>query len=660
MIVPHRRGHASNGRSSHSSSRGGRGGYGYDGSSSDSRRQDVKRRSYDDRDADRRRGYSSDEDRSASYSSSSRRGQYRRDDRDANYESSRRGGHGSTSGMRSSSSSSGGGHRGGYRRQYADSSASEDDDADAVRQSSYSPEERKAYSPEHQHQYKTRSTSREYDDRDRRSDRENHRPRNHATRSQQKGAAGDGDGDDLDASYYKSTGNSNIRRARKQSDSGVDDYSSDSYRPKRSNNRSCSPPVDNDQQQYPITPPEPMQEHKPRSRARKERKESSSSSRSTRREVASTKPPRSRTIANTTTSSSTDGSTAVAVSKSSSSSSQKRRLSSEGVHPSGRPERTSDSGLDDDLVAAAAAATVTAAPSSGLAAASTLLSTSQLSLTLSLAESDGQPPASSSSSSSFAGATTESAVAAAAAAPVTYGKYGLMSNETFFANFADVDVDTLVSSACPPQELALASIVRSGTSKRKVNYFTMSMETETKEGNREVLYARRQRHGKAISYVISTEDLRVLDGGEATFIGKLKANVKKDKFVIYDGGNKKKKERKEVGTLIYTAKSWSTPRGLMARVDGGAGRDMTFVNALPEWDPVAKVHSLKFNGRATEVSVKNFKLVKDGVHSQIAGGVDQMMYLRMGKVGKHTFNIDFRAPFSPLQAFAIALSSFES
>ena len=258
-------------------------------------------------------------------------------------------------------------------------------------------------------------------------------------------------------------------------------------------------------------------------------------------------------------------------------------------------------------------------------------------------------------------AAAPAAVASAAPKSLTVGKYGLLENETFFSNFADADVDDLISTPCPQNQLALASIVRSGTSKTKVNYFTMSMETEDKAGNREVLYARRQRHGKAISYVISTENLKAVEkGGKmASITGKLKANVKKDKFVIYDGGNKKKGARKEICNIVYTAKSWSNPRGLMVRVDGGAGRDITFVNALPEWDPIMKVHSLKFNGRATEVSVKNFKLVKDGVGSQTVGGLNQQMYLRMGKVGKHTFNIDFRAPYSPVQAFGIALSSFE-
>jgi len=630
MIVPHRR----DGRGEHSS-RGGRGGRDdYDDDRRRDRREHSKSSSRDrdhdsdrDRQADRRRGYDSDE-RSTSYSrggggGNGSRGQYRQDD-----------GYDSTARRRGSSSNSSSRHGGGYTRQYADSSEDEED-ADNVRRS-YSPEEKRSYSPEDRHHYSSSRSTRSSklhsnynddaedaavatDDEDaaprRRSDRENRRPHHVGNRQDE-------------------SSSSTIRKGRKQSDSGAEDYSADGYKPKRSN-RASSPEDDYDV--------EPMREQKARSSRAKA---------GTRREEVSSKPPRSRAITNTTTSSSSDH-----VSRSGSEGRAPRsppRRAAAADHPSGRQERTSDSGLDDDLVAAAKA------PPSNLSASSAL-SSSQLSLPLSLAESDGYASA----AAAPAARTYAAPAPASTSAPKTMivGKYGLMEDETFFSNFADADLDDLVNSPCPQNQLALASIVRTGTSKTKVNYFTMSMETEDKAGNREVLYARRQRHGKAISYIISTEDLKAIDTSrqdKANMAGKLKANVKKDKFVIYDGGNKKEGARKEICNLVYTAKSWSNPRGLMIRVDGGAGRDVTFVNALPEWDPVAKVHSLKFNGRATEVSVKNFKLVKDGVGSQTVGGVNQQMYLRMGKVGKHTFNIDFRMPFSPVQAFGIALSSFES
>ena len=58
---------------------------------------------------------------------------------------------------------------------------------------------------------------------------------------------------------------------------------------------------------------------------------------------------------------------------------------------------------------------------------------------------------------------------------------------------------------------------------------------------------------------------------------------------------------------------------------------------------------LNFNGRVTQASVKNFQLIaKDG-----------NTVMQFGKIDQNIFNLDFSFPLSPLQAFGIALSSFE-
>jgi tubby-related protein 1 len=52
-----------------------------------------------------------------------------------------------------------------------------------------------------------------------------------------------------------------------------------------------------------------------------------------------------------------------------------------------------------------------------------------------------------------------------------------------------------------------------------------------------------------------------------------------------------------------------------------------------------------------QASVKNFQLIDDLDENKI--------YLQFGKVTELTFNVDFQWPFSPMQAFALALSSFD-
>eukprot|EP00039_Didymoeca_costata_P006489 m.90637 g.90637 ORF g.90637 m.90637 type:complete len:182 (+) comp13276_c0_seq4:1153-1698(+) len=167
-------------------------------------------------------------------------------------------------------------------------------------------------------------------------------------------------------------------------------------------------------------------------------------------------------------------------------------------------------------------------------------------------------------------------------------------------------------------------------------------------------------HGKHISYLIATDSRSYEDGMHCA---KLKSNLHGTKFILYDNGAKRPyggvPKRKEIANVIYTKKTWSSPRSLLARLTNEeSGRDIPLVNAVPDWDPELKVHSLKFDGRATEVSVKNFKLVKDGLKEQ-GRGDERLFLLRLGKVSKDKFHLDFRNPLSPLKAFAIALSSFE-
>ena len=85
-------------------------------------------------------------------------------------------------------------------------------------------------------------------------------------------------------------------------------------------------------------------------------------------------------------------------------------------------------------------------------------------------------------------------------------------------------------------------------------------------------------------------------------------------------------------------------------------QDMTglikLINKPPRWNDQVGAYVLNFNGRVTMASVKNFQLVADDDHDSIL--------LQFGRVGKDLFTMDFAHPLSPIQAFAICLSSFDS
>ena len=60
---------------------------------------------------------------------------------------------------------------------------------------------------------------------------------------------------------------------------------------------------------------------------------------------------------------------------------------------------------------------------------------------------------------------------------------------------------------------------------------------------------------------------------------------------------------------------------------------------------------LNFNGRVDKASVKNFQLIDEYD--------DNKIYMQFGRVGKDAFTMDFQYPLCALQAFGIALSSFD-
>merc|ERR1719382_2372785 len=78
-----------------------------------------------------------------------------------------------------------------------------------------------------------------------------------------------------------------------------------------------------------------------------------------------------------------------------------------------------------------------------------------------------------------------------------------------------------------------------------------------------------------------------------------------------------------------------------------------YQNKPPKWNEQIGAFVLNFNKRVTQASVKNFQLTNDD------DSPDPPVFLQFGRVGKDVFNMDFRHPFSPFQAFAICLSSFD-
>ena len=78
-------------------------------------------------------------------------------------------------------------------------------------------------------------------------------------------------------------------------------------------------------------------------------------------------------------------------------------------------------------------------------------------------------------------------------------------------------------------------------------------------------------------------------------------------------------------------------------------------NREPKWNALQEAYQLDFGGRATMASCKNIELLPNSA----ADTLEDVCFL-MGKVEKNRFNIDFKAPFSAVQAFAQALVIFSN
>jgi hypothetical protein len=208
-----------------------------------------------------------------------------------------------------------------------------------------------------------------------------------------------------------------------------------------------------------------------------------------------------------------------------------------------------------------------------------------------------------------------------------------------------------------------------------------------------LMAAQKQAHNKTPNYAISMAKGNLSKNTDG-FLGKLRSDVCGLQWTAYGPGlnpgkadNKKgeapviQNVRDELISVQYSASFWGTkpkgprkmmvsvPRvqpngerlvcrtlnpqteGLVALAAGNSQLIESFTNKSPKWNDTISAYVLNFNKRVTEASVKNFQLVNSTDPDTV--------YLQFGKVGKDAFNIDFRYPISPFQAFAICLTAFE-
>ncbi|DAA16648.1 TPA: tubby like protein 1-like [Bos taurus] len=201
-----------------------------------------------------------------------------------------------------------------------------------------------------------------------------------------------------------------------------------------------------------------------------------------------------------------------------------------------------------------------------------------------------------------------------------------------------------------------------------------------------LLAGRKRKRSKTANYLISSDPTNLSRGGE-NFIGKLRSNLLGNRFTVFDNGQNPHRGgstdvgslRQELAAVIYETNvlGFRGPRrmtviipgmnsdnervpirprnasdGLLVRWQNKTLESLIELhNKPPIWNEDSGSYTLNFQGRVTQASVKNFQIVH-------ADDPDYIV-LQFGRVAEDAFTLDYRYPLCALQAFAIALSSFD-
>ncbi|BFZ09680.1 hypothetical protein BsWGS_12719 [Bradybaena similaris] len=249
------------------------------------------------------------------------------------------------------------------------------------------------------------------------------------------------------------------------------------------------------------------------------------------------------------------------------------------------------------------------------------------------------------------------------------------------------DTSDLEEFALRPAPQGITMKCRITRDKRGVDrniYPTYFLHLEQDNGRKIFLLAGRKRKKSTTSnYLISTDPTDLTRNGES-YCGKLRSNLLGTQFTLFDHGDNPKKAasqgaRQELVAVAYETNvlGFKGPRKMTIIIPGmtsdhqrvnikphGAHDGLIerwkrknmenlleLHNKTPVWNDDTQSYVLNFHGRVTQASVKNFQIVHDN-------DVDYIV-MQFGRVAEDVFTMDYNYPMCALQAFGIALSSFD-
>ncbi|KAJ8406436.1 hypothetical protein AAFF_G00300100 [Aldrovandia affinis] len=255
-----------------------------------------------------------------------------------------------------------------------------------------------------------------------------------------------------------------------------------------------------------------------------------------------------------------------------------------------------------------------------------------------------------------------------------------------------IEVDDLEEFSLRPAPQGLTVKCRITRDKKGMDrgmYPTYYLHLDREDGKRVFLLAgRKRKKSKTSNYLISIDPTDLSRGGES-FIGKLRSNLMGTKFTVYDSGLNPAKTpssleasnlRQELAAICYETNvlGFKGPRKMSVIIPGmnmehervsirprndhetllarwqnkSTESVIELHNKTPVWNDDTQSYVLNFHGRVTQASVKNFQIIHDNDLDYIV--------MQFGRVAEDIFTMDYNYPMCALQAFAIALSSFDS
>ncbi|XP_075402239.1 tubby protein homolog isoform X2 [Tenrec ecaudatus] len=257
----------------------------------------------------------------------------------------------------------------------------------------------------------------------------------------------------------------------------------------------------------------------------------------------------------------------------------------------------------------------------------------------------------------------------------------------------DVEVQDLEEFALRPAPQGITIKCRITRDKKGMDrgmYPTYFLHLDREDGKKVFLLAgRKRKKSKTSNYLISVDPTDLSRGGDS-YIGKLRSNLMGTKFTVYDNGVNPQKTssspvesgalRQELAAVCYETNvlGFKGPRKMSVIVPGmnmvhervsirprnehetllarwqnkNTETVIELQNKTPVWNDDTQSYVLNFHGRVTQASVKNFQIIH--------GNDPDYIVMQFGRVAEDVFTMDYNYPLCALQAFAIALSSFDS